>query len=99
MKPVLLTASIAALIAVAACNQPDQNATDQSQGPDNATANAASGSVTPEQAYEIRHERYEEIGSRLGTRKVCKTVREWEEFRTGKSGGNGSQKSEKGSSN
>jgi hypothetical protein len=32
-------------------------------------------------------ERYEETGSRLGSKKVCKTVREWEEARTGKRSG------------
>lgn len=28
-------------------------------------------------------ERYEETGSRLATRRVCKTVREWQEQRSG----------------
>ena len=66
-----------------------------------ALAQAASNTTAPKDndPNKVVCERYEEIGSRLGTRKVCKTVREWEEFRTGKSGGNGSQKSEKGSSN
>ncbi|MFN3728002.1 MAG: c-type cytochrome [Allosphingosinicella sp.] len=72
MKPLLLTASIAALIAVAACNQAEQASTNQSQNeavPDNATGNAVAsapqGSVSPEQAYDIRHERYEEMGDSL----------------------------------
>ena len=67
MKPVLLTASIAALIAVAACNQTEQASTNQAV-PDNATVNAvasADGSVSPQQAYEIRHERYEEMGDSM----------------------------------
>ena len=68
MKPVLLTASIAALIAVAACNQTEQASTNQPV-PDNATGNAvasaAPGSVAPQQAYDIRHERYEEMGDSL----------------------------------
>ena len=64
MKPVLLTASIVALIAVAACNQSDQAATDQNQVPDNATGNAV-GSVSPAQAYDIRHERYEDMGDSM----------------------------------
>ena len=68
MKPVLLTASIAALIAVAACNQSEQASTNQSV-PDNATGNsvasAPQGTVTPEQAYDIRHERYEEMGDSM----------------------------------
>ena len=72
MKPVLLTASIAALIAVAACNQSEPATTSESQNqavPDNATGNAVAsapqGSVSPEQAYQIRHERYEEMGDSL----------------------------------
>lgn len=67
MKPVLLAASIAALIAVAACNQSEQASTNQSV-PDNATGNAvasADGPVTAETAYDIRHERYEEMGDSL----------------------------------
>ena len=68
MKPVLLTASIVALIAVAACNQADQASTGQNQVPDNSTGNAvasADGSVSPQQAYDIRHERYEEMGDSM----------------------------------
>ena len=69
MKPVMLTASIVALIAVAACNQSEQASTDQNQVPDNATSNATApvpqGSVSPAQAYDIRHERYEEMGDSL----------------------------------
>ena len=67
MKPVLLTASIAALIAVAACNQDEQASTNQAV-PGNATGNAvasADGSVSPQQAYDIRHERYEEMGDSM----------------------------------
>ena len=69
MKPVLLTASIAALIAVAACNQSEPSAeTNQPQNqavPDNATGNTVAPApqmFSVEAAYEIRHERYEEMG-------------------------------------
>jgi len=61
MKPVMLTASIVALVAVAACNQSEQ-------APGNGNGNAvasADGSVPPAQAYDLRHERYEEMGDSL----------------------------------
>ena len=70
MKPFLLAASIAALVAVAACNRADDSAQTQNQAvPDNATGNAVAsvpqGSISPQQAFEIRHERYEEMGDSL----------------------------------
>ena len=37
-----------------------------------------------EDSEKIVCQRYEETGSRLGSKKVCKTVREWEESRGGK---------------
>jgi cytochrome c556 len=71
MKPFLLTAAAAALIAVAACNQqPSANNVSSGNGavPDAATGNAVStptGAITAAQAYDIRHERYEEMGDSL----------------------------------
>jgi cytochrome c556 len=68
MKPVSLTATIAALVAVAACNQADQVSTSQNQVSGNATGNAVAsgdGSVPAQQAYDIRHERYEDMGDSM----------------------------------
>ena len=44
-------------------------------------------------------ERYEETGSRLGSKKVCKTVREWEESRGGKRDGSSSSSQTSGKDN
>lgn len=74
MKPVLLTAAIAALVTVAACNQAQDggsNSSGESQNqavPDPATGNAAgqaTAAMSPQQAYEVRHERFEEMGDSL----------------------------------
>jgi cytochrome c556 len=75
MKPVLLTTTIAALIAVAACNRaPESASTESSNGtgntsvPDSATGNMVTppaGQLTAAQAYEVRHERYEEMGDSM----------------------------------
>jgi cytochrome c556 len=75
MKPVLLTTAIAALIAVAACNSaPESASTGTTNGaantsvPDSATGNMVTppaGQLTAAQAYEVRHERYEEMGDSL----------------------------------
>lgn len=66
MKPVLLAASIAALVAVAACNGRSDNGI--ATVPDSSTGNivaAPAGPITAAQAYDIRHERYEEMGDSL----------------------------------
>lgn len=66
MKPVLLTVSIMALIGVAACNGRTGNET--AAAPDSSTGNAVAtpaGPITAAQAYDIRHERYEEMGDSL----------------------------------
>jgi cytochrome c556 len=75
MKPVLLTTTIAALIAVAACSRAPENASTSSTNgtanaavPDSATGNMVTppaGQLTAAQAYEVRHERYEEMGDSL----------------------------------
>jgi|GEM_PF-641015 len=75
MKPVLLTATIAALVAVAACNRaPDNQSSGNSTAaantalPDEATGNMVAvpaRQVSAAEAYEIRHERYEEMGDSL----------------------------------
>lgn len=73
MKPFLTAATVVALISVAACNQPAGNTIVTSQSgntavPDAATGNAVApqrAAVSVEQAYEIRHERYEEMGDSL----------------------------------
>jgi cytochrome c556 len=75
MKPVLLTTTIAALIAVAACNRAPDNPTSASTNgsgnasvPDSATGNMVTppaGQLTAAQAYEVRHERYEEMGDSM----------------------------------
>jgi cytochrome c556 len=75
MKPVLLTTTLAALIAVAACNNnggnesASSNAVTNTAVPDSATGNMVSAppatQLTAAQAYDIRHERYEEMGDSL----------------------------------
>jgi len=75
MKPLLIAATLSALVAVAACNSAENESTASGNGgvPDAATGNAATGNmvanpseaVTAEAAYEIRHERYEEMGDSL----------------------------------
>ena len=75
MKPVLLAASIVSLIIVAACSRGEEaawsgNVPDAASGsvPDAQTGNQVatpSGPITAEQAYDIRHERYEEMGDSL----------------------------------
>jgi cytochrome c556 len=63
MKPALLTASILALIGVAACNARSGNET--AAAPESSTGNAVAtpaGPITAAQAYDIRHERYEDMG-------------------------------------
>jgi len=74
MKSLLTTLTVAALVAVAACNGAEQgsgNATSSTNGsvPDQETgdmvAAPAAGQLTAAQAYEIRHERYEEMGDSL----------------------------------
>jgi cytochrome c556 len=75
MKPVLLTTAIAALIAVAACNSaPESASTGTTNGaantsvPDSATGNmvsAPAGPLTAAQAYEVRSERYKEMGDSM----------------------------------
>lgn len=76
MKPILLSLTAAALIAVAACNQAGEGGngssgsaeTQNSAVPDAATGNAVgpvTAAMSPQQAYEVRHERYEEMGDSL----------------------------------
>lgn len=68
MKPVLLTTAIAAWVAVAACGGREDTTIANGAVPDAATGNAVAtpaGPVTAEQAYDIRHERYEEMGDSL----------------------------------
>lgn len=48
-----------------------------------ALAQAADTSGSKADPNRIVCERYEETGSRLGSRRVCKTAREWEEQRSG----------------
>lgn len=62
MKPVLLTGSIAAIIAVAACSGREENAAADAPA-SNATAPA--GPVTVENAYDLRHERFEGMGDSI----------------------------------
>ena len=64
MKPVLLTAAIAALVALAACNR----APDAAAVPDAATGNmvaAPDGPVSAAQAFDLRKERYGEMGDAM----------------------------------
>jgi cytochrome c556 len=73
MKPVLLTTTIAALIAVAACNgAPDKSSQPNGSGnaarprhADRQHGDAARRQLTAAQAYEVRHERYEEMGDSM----------------------------------
>ena len=78
MKPVLLTTTILALVAAAACNRAPDNASSASPNGAANTANAAvpdsqtgnmvtppAGQLTAAQAYEVRHERYEEMGDSM----------------------------------
>ena len=75
MKPVLLTTTILALVAVAACNRAPENASSASTNgagntavPDSATGNMVTPpaeQLTAAQAYEVRHERYEEMGDSM----------------------------------
>lgn len=71
MKPVLLTLTAAALVAVAACNRAEDSANSTAPAPDNQAVAAQNGAapeepqvamLSPQQAYEVRHERYEEMG-------------------------------------
>lgn len=55
-----------------------------SAGPALAQASAAPADPKPADPNRIVCERYEEIGSRLGSRKICKTAREWEEQKSSK---------------
>lgn len=66
MRIILLSTTIAALIAAAACSREEQ--VSGGNVPDSQTGNAVaqpSGPITAEQAYQIRHERYEEMGDSL----------------------------------
>jgi cytochrome c556 len=70
MKPFLLTTTIAALVAVAACNRAPDDASASTEGavPDSQTGNmvaAPSGPLSAADAYKIRQERYEEMGDSL----------------------------------
>jgi cytochrome c556 len=74
MKPVLLTTTILALVAVAACNRAPDNASASTNGaantsvPDSQTGNMVTvpaEQVSAADAYKIRHERYEEMGDSL----------------------------------
>lgn len=73
MKPILLSLAAAALATVAACNQGEQSASSNTQPqnsavPDEATGNAVgpvTAAMTPQQAYDTRHERFEEMGDSL----------------------------------
>lgn len=72
MKPILLSLAAAALVTVAACNQAEETANSSSATntavPDAATGNAVgpvTAAMSPQQAYEVRHERYEEMGDSL----------------------------------
>jgi cytochrome c556 len=72
MKPVLLSLTAFALITVAACNgggeTANSSASTNTAVPDAATGNVVgpvTAAMTPQQAYETRHERYEEMGDSL----------------------------------
>jgi cytochrome c556 len=74
MKPVLLTASVAALIAVAACSGGNSSSSANGSAggngavPDAQTGNTVAtppGGITAANAYDIRHERYEEMGDSM----------------------------------
>jgi cytochrome c556 len=65
MKHVLLTTIWTGLVALGACSRGESNNSANAAVPDAATGNvvaAPAGQITAEQAYEIRHERYEEMG-------------------------------------
>lgn len=71
MKPVLLTLTAAALVAVAACNRADESANTAVPAPDNQAVASQNGAapegqqvamLSPQEAYDVRHERYEEMG-------------------------------------
>jgi len=74
MKPLPIVATILALVAVAACNSSENSSAGSNGGggngavPDAATGNmvaAPAGQLTAAQAYDVRHERYEEMGDSL----------------------------------
>jgi len=70
MKPLLLCTSFACLVAVAACSSGGSNGSASSNNavPDAATGNVVetpSGEITAATAYDIRHERYEEMGDSM----------------------------------
>ena len=62
MKPVLFTVSIAAIIAVAACSGREESAANDAPA---SNGSATSGPVTVENAYDLRHERFEGMGDSL----------------------------------
>jgi len=62
MKPALLAVSIAAIIAVAACSGREDSAATDAPGGNGAVS---SGPVTVENAYDIRHERFEGMANSL----------------------------------
>ncbi len=61
MKPALLAASLAAIIAVAACSGREESATSDAPSGNG----VASGPLTVENAYDVRHERFEGMGDSL----------------------------------
>lgn len=70
MKPVLLVATISAIVAVAACNQVggDDTASPNGAVPDSAPGNmvaAPGGEITAARAYDVRSERYDEMGDAM----------------------------------
>lgn len=62
MKPVLLTVSIAAIIAVAACSGREEPTTTDTPA---SNASTPTGPVTVENAYDIRHDRFEGMGDSI----------------------------------
>lgn len=64
MKPALLAAGLAAIVAVAACNGREENAASVPEAP-SGNATAPAGPVTVENAYDVRHERFEAMGDSL----------------------------------
>lgn len=73
MKPIVVSLTVAALIAAAACNRAEETGSRNSASQDSAVSDAATGNVTAApagqmtaaQAYDLRHERYEEMGDSL----------------------------------
>ncbi len=65
MKPVLLVASLAAIVAVAACNGREDNGAASNPEAPSGNATAPAGPVTAENAYDLRHERFEAMGDSL----------------------------------